>query len=240
MKSEIIVNPSGDTLTILEGKALDPKHPEKIKLAGNIESIGNFLRKRYGTREGKDLQQVDKDLAVVVANIDKMEIHLLLNPQNPFGTEVNAKLELTEDIKTFHINDGFEFAREDLIKLLRHSKRFFADPLKHEEILNSYMKLNLTGETKIVSESDNRGNRDLQFKKNIQSQNIPTGFLLHMPIFKGQPHESFRVEICLNVSDASVRFWFESPELTDMIAKRKDEIFTRELESCQDFVIIHK
>lgn len=227
-------------MTIYEGKALDPKHPDKIKLAGNIESIANFLSKRYGSREGKELQLVDKDKACVVVNKDKMQIHLLLDPQNPFGTEVNASLEFTEDLKNFHINDNTEFTREELIKLFKFSKRLFDDAQKHEEVLNAYMKLNLSGTTNVKAESDNRGNKDLAFKKEINSQGIPQGFILNMPIFKGQPSERFRVEICLNVTDASVRFWFESVELVDIVEARKETIFAEQLKPAEDFVIIHK
>lgn len=240
MKSELSITPKGETLTILEGKALEQQHPVKIRLSGNIESISNFLKKRYAGREGKELQAVDKDLACVIVNKDQMKIALLLDPQNPFGTEIEGQLLFTEELKSFHINDNTEFTREQLIKLLKFSKRLFADAQKHEEVLNSYMKLNLSGSTEIKSESDSRGNKDLAFKKTIQSQGIPKEFILDMPIFKGQQSERFRVEICLDVTDASVRFWLESVELVDIVDKRKNEIFDAQLTSCDDFVIIHK
>lgn len=240
MKSEIIVQPTGDTLTILEGKALDPKYPEKIKLSGNIESIAQFLSKRYGGESGKGLQEVDKQKAVVTVDADKMYIALHLDPENPFGTSVSANLEFTKELLEFHINDGTEFTREALIKLVRFNKRFFYDASKHEEFLTAYMKLNLSSNSEIKQETDNRGNKDLAYKRSIDSQKIPTEFILSVPVFKGQKKERFRVEVCLSVTDASVRFWFESVELVDIIDERKTELFGKQLESCQDFVIIHK
>lgn len=240
MKSEIKVSPSGDTLTILEGKALDPKYPSQIKLSGNIESVSNFLKKRYHGLVGKGLQEVDKERAVVIVHSDKMNMVLLVDAENPFGTTVFGSLEHTEDLKTFHINDNHLFSREAMIKLLKFSKRHFADPLKHEELINAYMKLNITGSTEYKKESDDRGNKDLAFKKTIASQNIHAGFVLEMPIFKGQNVEKFRVDICLDVTDASVSFWFESVELVELIELRKTQIFDEQLKSCQDFVIIHK
>lgn len=240
MEQKINITPTGDTLTILEGKTLDLKHPEKIKLIGNIQSISGFLSKRYAGRTGKGLQEVDKEKAVVTVDADRMTMHLDIDPENHFGAEVLAELKFTPELLAFHINDNHEFSREAMIKLLKFNKRFFADPLKQETLLESYMKLNLTGSTQIKSESDDRGNRDMQFKKNIDSQNIPKGFVLEIPIFKGQPVEKFRVDICISVTEGSVTFWFESVELVELIEERKQSIFAEELKSCQDFVIIHK
>lgn len=240
MKSELTITPQGDTITILEGKALEQKYPEKIKLSGNIESIKQFLSKRYGGSVGKGLQSVDKETAVVIVDEKAMNIKLFLDPENHFGLEVTASLEMTDELKNFHINDNHEFTRESMIKLLKFNKRFFADPSKHEELLNAYMKLNLSGSTMVKSESDDRGMRDMAFKKVIDSQNIPMGFILEMPIFKGQKVEKFRVDICLDVTDASVRFWFESVELVELIELRRTQIFDTQLESAADFVIIKK
>lgn len=235
-----IDNQDGNTLTLLQGKALEQKYPEKIKLSGNIESISQFLSKRYGERTGHSLQGVDKSKAIVTVDEKNMSILLQLEPENPFGAEVLAKLELTDELKQFHINDNFEFTRESMIKLLKFNKRFFADPLKHEALLNSYMSLNLSGNTMIKSESDDRGNKDLQFKKAINSSGVPQNFTLEIPIFKGQPVVKFKVDICIDVKEMSVSFWFESVELVELIELHKKDIFAKQLESCTDFVIITK
>lgn len=240
MEQKINITATGDTLTVLEGKTLELKHPEKIRLSGNIQSISAFLLKRYAGRVGKGLQEVDKEKAVVTVDADKMTMHLDIDPENHFGAEVLATLLFTPELLAFKINENHEFTREAMIKLLKFNKRFFADPLKQEELLESYMKLNLTGNTQIKAESDDRGNRDVQFKKNIDSQSIPKSFVLEIPIFKGQPVEKFRVDICIDVTEGSVRFWFESVELVELIEERKKSIFESELLRCQDFVIIHK
>lgn len=240
MKSEIKVNPVGDTLTILEGKTLELKHPVQIELSGNIESVKNFLEKRYAQREGKELQKVDKDLACVVVDMDAMSIKLFLDPQNPFGTKVSGDLTFSNELLLFHVNDGTQTTREAFVKLIRFNKRFFDNAEMYDKLLQSYMKMNLSFSGDIKAESDNRGNKEQWLKKQINSEKIPTEFTLKLPIFKGQPEEKFRVEILLDATDASVRFWFESTELVELIEKRKKEIFDEQLKSCQDFVIIHK
>lgn len=235
-----IDNQDGNTLTLLQGKALEQKHPEKINLSGNIESVVQFLAKRYGERAGKSLQEVDKEKAVVTVDEKNMSILLQLDPENPFGAEVLAKLEMTEELKQFCINENKLFTREKMIDLLKFNKRFFANPLHHEAVLKAYMSLNLSGNTSIKSESDHRGNKDLQFKKEINSQNIPHNFTLDISIFKGQPPVKFAVDICIDVKELSVSFWFESVELVELIELHRKEIFAEQLKHCQDFVIITK
>jgi hypothetical protein len=64
--------------------------------------------------------------------------------------------------------------------------------------------------------------------------------VLQIPIFSGEANETFRVEIGLEATDGSIRFWLESTELAELIDERKESIIEEEIENCQDFVIIHK
>jgi hypothetical protein len=241
MKTENIIHLQGDTLTILEGKALEQKYPEKIKISGNIESISNFLKQRWAEeKQGNNLQHVNPELAIVTVDADAMIILFQLDPENYFGTEILAKLEFSTELKKFCINETKTFNREELIKLLRFNAIYFDDRSKHSQLLLAYQKLNLSSNAVVKHESDTRGNKDVAFQKTIDSSNIPTEFILNIPIFKGQPAERFRVEICLDATDASVRFWFESVELAELIEQRKKELFDKQLAYCEDFVIIHK
>lgn len=242
MKNELnLIGYEGENLTIREGKALDLQPPVKIKLSGNIETVTAFLKKRWTEeREGRGLQTVDSARAIVIVDQEAMKMTLYLDPENFFGTEVEGKLEFTPELEQFHINSTKMFNREELVKLLRFNKRFFPNLTKYEELLKAYQSLQISTGTEVKQGSDTRGNKNNLFIKEVNSQHIPTEFVLDMPIFKGQKHESFRVEICLDATDASVRFWFESVELAELIEIRKKEIFDAQLVSCQDFVIIHK
>lgn len=241
MKSELTITPKGDTLNILEGKALEPKHPERLFISGQIESVAAYLNARRGTLQPEGaLQHINKDLAVITMDEAAMTITLDVDPNHPFGTEVVGKLEFNPELLAWFINKDKQFTREQLISLLKFNRRFFADASQHSIMLDAYQKLNLTGQTALKNESDNRGNKDAAFKKTIDSSNIPTEFSLLMPIFKGQPAKKFRVEVCLDATDASVRFWFESVELIEIIEADKKEIFNKQVEGYVDFAIIWK
>ena len=242
MKNEIHLTGNQESpLIILEGKALEQKYSEKISITGNIKSIGAFLCKRKVpmVNAPEHYQQgVQSDLALVIVNQEKMSIHLKLHPENTFGAEVIGILALTPELQHFQINENKQWIREELVKFLRFNARFFDDKAAHKALLEAYQKLNLIGQTNVSAESDTRGNKNLAFQKQIDSSNIPNEFILNIPIFKGFGKERFRVEICLDATDASVRFWFESPELHELIETRRDEIFADELDFCKDFPII--
>lgn len=241
MKSELVISPKGDTINILEGKALEPKHPERLRITGQIESVNAYLNARRGTSQPEGaLQYINKDLAVITMDEALMTITLDVDPNHPFGTEVVGKLEFNPDLLVWFINKDKQFTREQLITLLKFNRRFFADASQHRIMLDAYQKLNLTGQTNVKNESDSRGNKDSAFKKTIDSSTIPTEFSLLIPVFKGQPAKKFRVEVCLDATDASVRFWFESVELIEIIETDKKEIFNNQVAGYTDFAIIWK
>lgn len=232
---------NGSALTILEGKALDPKHPLSLKITGQIESVYTYLTSRRGTLQPAiSLQHIDKDLAVITMDEAAMTITMDVDPNHPFGTLVVGKLEFNPELNAWCINKDKQFTREQLITLLKFNRRFFADPAQHAIMMDAYQKLNLTGQTNLKNESDGRGNKDQAFKKTIDSSTIPTEFSLEMSVFKGQPKRKFRVEICLDATDASVRFWFESVELIEIIEVDRKEIFNKQVEGYPDYCIIWK
>ena len=216
------------TYIVLTGNALDPKHPNKLKISGDIKSVRTYLDIRNTGQYGSPLQALDINNAIIFINKDKGTITLQNNPNDPFGTEVEGVLLTDASLAPFCINTNQQFTREQLVKIFRFNRRLFAQD-KFQSILDAYLKLDLSGSTNFKDENDNRGNKEIFFKKVIDSSKVPTEFILTCPIFKGFGSESFRVEICLEATDASIRFWFESVELAELIETRKQEIFSEQL-----------
>lgn len=236
MKPEIIIQPTGDTITILEGKALELKHPNKIEISGDINSVSSFLKNRS---DGFGFQKVDKSKAVVTVDKDLMTITLELDPENAFGATVQGALELSSELKVFHINQARTFKREELVQLIRFNRLAFDNKEQHEKLLQAYMAFSANTSGELSASNDTRGNKAASIKKEVTT-NIPTEFTLLIPIFKGKGAARFRVEICLDVTDGGARFWFESTELHEMIEVQRDIIFNEELKVCDGFVIINK
>jgi len=240
MNTELKVNVGSDTLTVLQGNALPLKEPQKISLAGNIDAPADYLKQRYvDGMKGKGFQQVDKEKALVEVDKDSNTLTLKLDPENFYGPVITGKLEDSTELKKYCINQGTEFTREELIKLFRMNKVDFNDTAKAEDLVRAFQKFSVKGYVDLVKEDDTRGNFKSSIEKRVET-GLPEYFVLNVPIYKGQPEKAFRVDICLELTGSSVSFWFESTELAELRVTHKDEIFTKQLEACKDFPIIHK
>lgn len=229
-------NLTGNELIIREGQALPAKEPIKVVMSGDIKTVSTYLAGRLAVTNS---QKADKSTAIIIVDPKEMTIHLKLDPVNPYGGEITAKLELSDELMVFNINTAKMFTREELVKLLRFNKIWFADPDKHDVLLKSYQAFTAKTASELSAENDTRGNRSNNFSKTVKTD-LPEEFTLRIPIFKGQEKKTFRVEICLDVTDGGARFWFESVELHATIEIEKERIFDEELKTAAGFVIIRK
>lgn len=233
----------GNTNEIIfrEGDALPPVAPKKIVISGDIKTVSSFLAKRKGLADKRNpgLQGVVTERTLVTVDKEKLTIFLQLDPENEYGTEVTAKLAFTPELEQFFINKNKLFNREELIKLIRFNKIWFADAEAHDKLLKAYQAFTATVNANIGKTSDTRGNVDNTYKKTVET-NVPDSFVLNIPIFKGMDKRRFRVEIAIDSTDASTKFWFESVELNDIIQIESQAILEKELESCSDYVVIWK
>lgn len=228
---------SGNELIVREGKALDQKPPEKIELAGDIKSISSFLKIRYNNVEG--LQAINPNRAVVEVDRAGMNIVLRLDPENYYGASVTAKLDLSDELKKWHVNQQKTFKLQELTKLIRFNRIDFDDYDKHDALLKAYQSFNFKTYIESQQESDQRGNKKQGFEKRVET-GLPVDFVLNVPIFKGQESRRFHVEICLETTEGAANFWFESVELAELIKTERDILFNEELKACEGLVIINK
>lgn len=228
------------TITVLQGDALEQKAPNVVKLSGDINTVNNFLSVRKETSKTNISGNQFVDLSKAVVQVDKkaLTITLLLDPENYYGTVVTGKLESSEEIKQFFINKDHTFTKEQLVKLIKFSKLYFDDADKHAAMLLAFQKVSSTVNIQANDSSDTRGNKERGFIKEVTT-NAPTEFILNIPIWKGFPPVRFRVEIGLDVTEGSARFWFESTELYELMQSQVDEIFTEALKESQGLVIIN-
>lgn len=232
---------NGNEIVFREGEALPPVAPKKIVISGDIKTVSSFLSKRKGLGDNRNpgLQEVVTERTLVTVDKAALSIKLELDAENEYGTEVTAKLSYTPELEQFCINKNRLFNREELIKLIRFNKIWFADAEAHDKLLKAYQAFTATVNANIGKTSDTRGNVDNAYKKTVET-NVPDSFVLNIPIFKGMDKRRFRVEIAIDSTDASTKFWFESIELNDIIMVESETILKKELESCSDYVVIWK
>lgn len=232
---------NGNEIIIREGQALPPVAPKKIVINGDIKTVSSFIEKRKTLAIAgiSGAQFIEPTRALVTVDKENLSIILQLDPESQYGTEVTAKLSYTPELEQFCINKNKLFNREELIKLIRFNKIWFADAEAHDKLLKAYQAFTATVNANIGKTSDTRGNVDNSYKKTVET-NVPDSFVLNIPIFKGQDKRRFRVEIAIDSTDASTKFWMESVELNDIIQIESEAILKKELESCADYVVIWK
>lgn len=229
----------GNELIIREGQALPPVAPKRIAIAGDIRSVSAFVAKRDRMLADAGLQEINPERAVVTVDKEAMTITLELDPEYQYGTVVTAKLESNPDLKQFQINGNKTFKQKELVDLLKFSRLHFKDFDKHGTLLRAYQTFNAKAFIDMASESDNRSNKAQSYSKKVET-NLPTDFVMNIPIFKGQEKKRFHVEICFEVTDGGCNFWFESVELKELQDIESEKILREELKSCEDYVVIWK
>lgn len=232
---------NGNELTIREGKALELQPPNKISLSGDIKTVAAFIAKRNDKLqlETAGYQWINPDRAIVEVDKEKMQIVLMVDPEDRYGPVVTGSLSQAPELEQFCINKNRLFNREELIKLIRFNKIWFADPEAHDTLLKAYQAFSATVNATIGKTSDTRGNVDNAYKKTVET-NIPQSFMLNIPIFKGMDKRKFWVDIAIDSTDASTKFWLESIDLNDIIQVESETILKKELEACSDYVVIWK
>jgi len=232
----ITLNSTNDTVTILEGEALKQMPPERINIVGDIKTVNTFLAIRKA--QGSGVQEIDKSKAIVLVDKKQLTITLRVDPENHYGATVVAKLEESDELRQFGINTTKTFTKKELVNLIKFNKLFFDSAQEHAEMLSAFQKISSEVNIKATDTSDDRGNKENNYIKSVTT-NAPTHFILNIPIFKGYPRYSFRVEVCLDVNDGSPRFWFESVDLHNIKMALSETIFTEQLSHAEGFVIIN-
>ena len=219
----ITVTPGADGLvTIKHVQGLDEVSPVALRLVGNIKAVNEFIRVRKSFVES-DLQNVLPGQSIVSVDRDAMDVTLFTNPNFVLATTVIARLLDNPDLKAFGINEPKIYNREQFVKLLKFNKRFFYNQEVHAAILKSYQAFTAGTQASVKSGSDDRGNKAHGFEK-LVTTNVPAFFDLKIPIFKDEQPVTFQVEICLDVSENSVKFWLESVQLIDLTILLRDEL----------------
>lgn len=197
------------TLIILEGEAAKPlnNHPVKNTISGDINSIVNYLQHREAL--------LDRNTVVIYFDEVKGVITLNANPSDELALVIVAKSESYPDLDKFSINQDKTFTQTNLEQLIKMSRIYFADRDEHSKILIELGNFKAKVQSELEASKDKRSNETKNFSKQVTS-GLSADFKLSMPLFKGSENSVFRVEICYDVTDSSVRFWLESVELFEL------------------------
>jgi hypothetical protein len=218
MKIEALSLPgfSGNELIIREGTAIKAIEPQKVIISGTIESPFNWLEK--------------KSLALLECNLvvcrEKGTMILTIDEKSPTADTITGALEFHEDFLRFGINSGVSSTSHELAEKIKMYRSCFKDRDIAMKLVTQLRKFTAKVNKDLEAFKDDRANYTLH-KAQVVETNLPETFFLTVPIFKGQPKETFEVEININADNFACSLI--SPAANDYIAEHKDKIIDEQI-----------
>lgn len=215
--------PSEITITERTGKALDVFNPERVVIAGVIDSPADWIEKRLTT--------FDHMQAHLIVDREKLRIKLRIDENNHFATEISGSLTESEQFIKFGINKGDYITNFEMANLFKMNRTCFETQATAMKLVSELMNFKAKVERDIEKADNNRGDRKALIAQTVQS-NLPDRFNLYMPVFKGTPKQSFEVEVYVNANDFSCTII--SPEANDIMEELRDKEIDRVLDRIKE------
>jgi len=199
-----------------------------INIVGTISAPADYIRPKNEDKGGIKPQVVILDQnrfiahvnefsfftgleSVLLVNYDKKTIELILREFSEFASHITGKLEESREFKTIMVSD---MSARDLAQLIKMNRTFF----ESKEVAMSLVlqlqnfKAKIDGEMQKIA--DDRGNYDYRRAQTVES-NLPKGFNLTIPLFKGMEKVTFYAEIYIDPSSLSCSI--VSPDANDIM-----------------------
>lgn len=223
MKNVIKMTNPAEGIIIRTGEAPTVYEPIPLEIAGIIDTPLRWLEKRQNL--------VDRSKCHIIVSRDEMFIYLAINERDHFSDGVQGKLILSEEFKRFGINQGKYITGLELSELIRMNRTCFESKNKAMELVTIMRNFKATVTSQIEASDDKKGNVS-QIRRQTVEGNQPPSFELNIPIFKGQPKQTFTVEI--DIDPDTLQATLVSPDAQDLIVERRDEIMDEVLEKIQN------
>jgi hypothetical protein len=231
-KFNITLAPGQQEVIIRQGDApivLDPRAPVRVSISGTIQSPVEFLLKRIDQPN-----QVNQKLSHVIVNRDKISIQLVIceNDEYTRGT-VTGKLEFNQKFVEFGVNSGKVWSPFELAMFIKMNRSFFADKNVAMKLVSDLKNFKAKVNAKLEQGASEKGDRNDVFTQTVDS-NLPESFSLQMPIFKGQPAETFDVETFASIDGREVGFTLLSPGANESMETLRDSVIDEQLKAIRE------
>ncbi len=220
---EVKVLVSGQTseLIIRKGEAYKIYDPEKINIQGCINTVARFLKNR--------ISRLGELECNIQADIEKGVIQLFINETNHFWGFVQSEITIHPDIVKFNINTGEYITPEKMANHLKMRKHLFDSQNEYSAVYSALKAFRAKVNQEIDAIKDDRGNYEMK-KAQFIEHNIPEGFKIKVPLFKGtDPHEIL-IEFLVN---SSLEVALSSTDLIQLSDETRSRLIHEELKEIE-------
>lgn len=238
-KLEVKVSSENPELIIRQGEAPENFKVRKgIIIGGTIDLPLAHLSKTSVTqlneedgffvKPGEDQSVYESYLTI---DRDKMTIELVENAGKEYESKYSGSLKLHPDFNKFGVNTDATWTTIELANLIKMNRSFLESKTVAMKLVSELRDFEAKVDKEVENKISDRGDRRI-LKAQTVTSNIPAGFKLKVPIFKGQPEVTFEVEIGIDPYDLSCRLI--SPEVNDIINETKNTVIDAQKEAIQN------
>ncbi len=212
-------------ITIRHGAAAPIIQKTRLSLSGTILAPADWVAQKLEAS-----YPYFNDYCHVVVDRDHRTIKFVSNDEGMMdgGHTITGQLEDPTALRALHINTNRTYSAKQLGDLLKMNRSLFTDRDENLATVTALQRFKATVTQEMEKNDDLSGNKLYHFEQRVQSE-FNLGFMLSTPIFKGQPTQSFRVEIRYDVADGGVSYWLESVKLKDLQDTQSDRIIEAEI-----------
>lgn len=231
MSENIQINLAGSQseLVIRHGDAQPLPARRALTIRGLLHAPGEFVQKRK--------QVIDPATTHVTVDYEAAKIQLVTGEDTEYATTIVGSMAQNPYFAEFQINGAPWGSPQGLGEFLRRNRRFFADPTEAAKVIQSLTDFKAKVEREIEKADDKRGGkRDILTQK--VTTEMPKGFVLEIPLFKGMPAARFLVEMFFDIRDAGCTVSLDSVEAMEASIAASKEAIDSELDHFNDYVTV--
>ena len=221
---------SGD-MVVRQGDAQPISLPNKVRIAGQIDTPKRFLEKRAPT--------LQKDEVHVLIDRRGRTINLFTKERDEFQAIITGSLKANPDLTAFSINSDKMWALKDLVNFLRRRRMFFESLDQYGTLIGALSDFSANSEIALKDKDDRKGNVNQAFTR-ATKMNAELEFTLNIPVFEGLPAHTFHVDVLADVTDGGVRFWLESIELIEIERKDVNDTMDAQVPAFSQYVVVEQ
>lgn len=196
-----------------------PQLPERCgynKHIFNLVSLTSYIESRVQSGVVKPVEAV-VHISRSPLKEEMARVNFNSNECMTGGVNIIAMIEVSDELKKFNINSNKYYGLQEMIKLLRFNRRYFADPNQCVSLILQLQNFNAKVNKQFTetTEKRNSGIKASAFSQETTMQ-INTRIDLCVSLFEGYEPVTIPVELCYDEIGGSIQFWLESVELPEI------------------------
>lgn len=232
---KIELNVLGDQKEVIlrTGKAEDIKVPVPVRITGILNSVSTWLKSRIieDVIYGDIIDSILQSQSNIIVDRENLSISLTIKENDQHSTKITGKLDFHPIFKKFKINEGDFITPFEMAELIKMNRTFFENKDVAMHLVHTLKNFKAKVDKQIEASDDSRGNKRALIDQTVES-NLPEGFNMVLPVFKGQKAETIEVEVYIRSSDFACTLI--SPHANEIIEDLRNDAINGEIKAIEE------